>query len=231
MNTDTENNTADSLEASEWNALEQAFQLSGPVGVVLMVLLAVVIAILIVKVLQFLRCGVFFSSATRTSSRLVQQFSDGYGHEALNHRARNPAVSVVKYAINQLHRGTLHGEDLSQEVNRQLSGYARKIRTQHRTLELIGSLAPLLGLLGTVLGMIEAFRQMQMAGQNVDPSILSGGIWQALLTTAMGITVAIPAIAIHTWLESSAENHLSEIGSDLNRVMTVASLTRNSNES
>lgn len=64
-----------------------------------------------------------------------------------------------------------------------------------RLLEVIAATAPLVGLLGTVIGMIEAFQQLQAAGSQVDPSQLSGGIWQALLTTAAGLVVALPALA------------------------------------
>ncbi|MEP1599390.1 MAG: MotA/TolQ/ExbB proton channel family protein, partial [Hyphomonas sp.] len=56
---------------------------------------------------------------------------------------------------------------------------------------------------GTVLGMIQAFRAMETAGRNVDPSILSGGIWAALLTTAAGLIVAIPVVAIASWFDRS----------------------------
>ena len=55
------------------------------------------------------------------------------------------------------------------------------------TLKVIAMVAPLLGLLGTVFGMIDAFQQMEMAGNNINPSTLSGGIWEALLTTAVGL--------------------------------------------
>ena len=74
-----------------------------------------------------------------------------------------------------------------------------------RVLELIGTLAPLLGLLGTVLGMIEAFQSMESAGEQVDPSVLSGGIWLALLTTAVGLAVAIPTVAILNFFERRLE--------------------------
>lgn len=66
-------------------------------------------------------------------------------------------------------------------------------------------MSPLLGLLGTVLGMIVAFQQMEAAGAQVDPSTLSSGIWQALLTTAVGLGIAIPAIAVHNWMERKVE--------------------------
>ncbi|SCZ64713.1 outer membrane transport energization protein ExbB [Epibacterium ulvae] len=69
-------------------------------------------------------------------------------------------------------------------------------------LELIATIAPLLGLLGTVLGMIAAFQALQTAGSRADPALLAGGIWEALLTTAAGMAVAIPASAALTWFES-----------------------------
>ncbi|WP_207261460.1 MotA/TolQ/ExbB proton channel family protein [Desulfovibrio sp. Huiquan2017] len=58
--------------------------------------------------------------------------------------------------------------------------------------------APLMGLLGTVLGMINAFSRLSSSG-DVDITVLAGGIWQALLTTAAGLCIAIPAVLAHRW--------------------------------
>ena len=66
----------------------------------------------------------------------------------------------------------------------------------------MAQIAPLLGLFGTVLGMIDAFRALQSAGTAVDPTVLAGGIWVALLTTAAGLAVAMPTSLLLTWLES-----------------------------
>lgn len=71
-----------------------------------------------------------------------------------------------------------------------------------RALEAIAQTAPLLGLFGTVLGMIEAFRAVEAAGAQVDPSDLAGGIWVALATTAAGLAVALPVQLALTALES-----------------------------
>lgn len=71
-----------------------------------------------------------------------------------------------------------------------------------RLLELTVVIAPLLGLLGTVLGMIDAFRTLEEAGSRADPSLLAGGIWEALLTTAAGMAVAIPASIALSWVEA-----------------------------
>ena len=77
-----------------------------------------------------------------------------------------------------------------------------KLERGFRFLDSVAQLAPLLGLFGTVLGMIEAFQSLQDAGAQVDPSILAGGIWVALLTTAVGLVVAMPAAVVLAWFES-----------------------------
>lgn len=69
----------------------------------------------------------------------------------------------------------------------------------------MAQLAPLLGLFGTVLGMISAFQALQQAGAQVDPSILAGGIWVALLTTAVGLAVAMPTSVALSWFEVRME--------------------------
>lgn len=58
-----------------------------------------------------------------------------------------------------------------------------------------------MGLLGTVFGLIQAFQEIQAAGTRVEPSTLAGGIWQALLTTAAGLSAAIPVAIAYTWLQ------------------------------
>jgi len=64
---------------------------------------------------------------------------------------------------------------------------------------------PLLGLLGTVIGMIAAFAKLSEAGTRVDPSQLAGGIWQALITTVGGLIVAVPAMAAYYLIDSIIE--------------------------
>ena len=69
------------------------------------------------------------------------------------------------------------------------------------SLEIIAQVSPLIGLLGTVIGMIDSFNELELGGSLVDPSILAGGIWTALLTTAMGLIVAIPALISHYFFD------------------------------
>jgi biopolymer transport protein ExbB len=64
-------------------------------------------------------------------------------------------------------------------------------------LELTGKIAPMIGLLGTVIGMVEAFREVSAVKNLVDPSLLAGGIWEALITTVAGLFVGIPALVFY----------------------------------
>jgi len=88
-----------------------------------------------------------------------------------------------------------------------------------RALETVASVSPLLGLLGTVFGMIRAFMAIEVHGASVNATVLAGGIWEALLTTAAGLSVAIPCMLFHgafqgklEWVESQLETLAREIG-------------------
>lgn len=71
--------------------------------------------------------------------------------------------------------------------------------------------APLLGFLGTVLGMIQAFQRIESLGGNVDASVLAGGIWAALLTTAAGLTVAVPTYFAHNYIVGRVHSEILEM--------------------
>ncbi|WP_322867177.1 MotA/TolQ/ExbB proton channel family protein [Aquicoccus sp. G2-2] len=90
-----------------------------------------------------------------------------------------------------------------------------------RALELIATIAPLLGLLGTVLGMIAAFQTLQQSGNRADPAMLAGGIWEALLTTAAGMAVAIPASAALTWFEAVIERMRRDVEDAATRIFVA----------
>ena len=66
-------------------------------------------------------------------------------------------------------------------------------------LKLTAAVGPLLGLFGTVLGMVTVFSNLSIKTIS-DPSVLAGGIWQALLTTVMGLALAIPSLLAHYYL-------------------------------
>jgi biopolymer transport protein ExbB len=83
--------------------------------------------------------------------------------------------------------------------------YLHHLEAHLHILELIGRMAPMLGLLGTVMGMVAAFRQVASVERVVDPSILAGGIWEALITTVAGLIVGIPSLIAHHLFTSRIE--------------------------
>lgn len=95
----------------------------------------------------------------------------------------------------------------------------RRMETSLRGLATVAALAPLLGLLGTVIGMIRAFMAIERHGSAVSPALLAGGIWEALLTTAAGLTVAIPCLLFHNLFQGRIER----VEGELNRMATELS--------
>lgn len=85
-------------------------------------------------------------------------------------------------------------------------------------LHIIAQSAPLLGLLGTVTGMIQAFIRIQELGGQVNPSDLAGGIWQALITTAAGLMVAIPALIAYIAFTRLADRFASEVAAAVSQI-------------
>jgi biopolymer transport protein ExbB len=87
----------------------------------------------------------------------------------------------------------------------------REVEQFQRELATIAHVSPLIGLFGTVTGMIAAFQSLEQAGMQVSPSLLAGGIWEALLTTAFGLAIAIPTFAAHTYFDTRVDSLASQM--------------------
>ena len=92
---------------------------------------------------------------------------------------RNYHAQLIRHTLQLLETGTLSIEEVKYEAGRLACSFVAELDSDVRILEVVASLAPLLGLFGTVLGMIDAFQTMEAAGARVNPSVLSGGIWKA----------------------------------------------------
>lgn len=209
-------------------ALDQALELiqaGGPVVVILLVFSVVALAIFIMKMIQF-------QSARLWSRGFVEpaltQARNGRLAEALAglRGLRSPVAEVMAVAIDGF-RHRIAEDRIREEVARIGSARLEELRSYLRVIEVIATLSPLLGLFGTVLGMIDAFRQMEAAGSNVNPAILSGGIWVALLTTAVGLAVAIPAVAMLNWLERTVERAAHTMDDAVTRLFTMPQVASN----
>ncbi|MDO5643209.1 MAG: MotA/TolQ/ExbB proton channel family protein [Paracoccus sp. (in: a-proteobacteria)] len=148
--------------------------------------------------------GVWGGSHAR---RALALWSQGHRAEALAEvKGRTSArARVAQAAIGTSLDPAIDAKTAREETARIARQTLYRSREGLRALELIATIAPLLGLLGTVLGMIDAFQVLQSSGNRADPSDLAGGIWVALLTTAAGMAVAIPAGVALSWFESVSD--------------------------
>jgi biopolymer transport protein ExbB len=190
----------------------------GPVMWILAGMSVVALTIVLIKLWQF-------AALRNGSSDLIETALDdwqaGRRQEAIGRltEGRNPLAQIVQTAM----LGRLHDNDpaaLREEIERRGARLLGSFRSHLRGLEVIASLSPLLGLLGTVIGMIDAFRALEAAGSQVDPSVLSGGIWVALLTTAAGLSIAIPTVVALNWLERLLEGVTQRLEDQVTRVFT-----------
>jgi biopolymer transport protein ExbB len=113
-------------------------------------------------------------------------------------RIRSPLARVAEvYLVHEGSSAALRQEIVAKEASYQLTLLEKRLHW----LSVIGSLAPMLGLLGTVWGLVEAFHQIELLGGQVQPADLAAGIWKALLTTVFGLVVALPSLAVYHFLE------------------------------
>jgi biopolymer transport protein ExbB len=85
-------------------------------------------------------------------------------------------------------------------------------------LSVIGHIAPLLGLLGTITGLIKAFQAIERLGGQVDVGILSGGIWEAMLTTTFGLSLAIPAFLMFSFFSNLVDTRTAQMSQLVSRL-------------
>nr|WP_245635028.1 MotA/TolQ/ExbB proton channel family protein [Marinobacterium profundum] len=207
------------LPASFLDQLQQFLNVGGPVVWILLGFSVIALSIVLLKIWQFTLLRPESSPRLEYSLGLWRASRTDEALEGL--KGQGPIYELVALAMVGLQNG---GDTplLRDELERVASLRLNQLRAFLRPLEVIAMLSPLLGLLGTVLGMIGAFQQMEAAGNQVDPSVLSGGIWQALLTTAVGIAVAIPVTLAHSWLERKTERVAALMSDSVTRVFTSA---------
>lgn len=120
---------------------------------------------------------------------------------ALSHKHPNPVPRIAEHYLRNLKKDSLRNEVLKREGSVALE----KIETRLRPLAALTHIAPLLGLLGTVTGLVTAFHQIEILGGQVQPGDLAAGIWEALITTVFGLVIAIPCMAAYHGFESAAD--------------------------
>lgn len=184
--------------------MEEILALLNKGGVVMYILMALsvyALAIILIKIYQFRRSHIYDTSFV---DPLIEETRINGPQAALVKVAQipGPHARVMEAAIGSLMRSNLTKEDKQAEISRVGSNEMKHLESHMKGLEMVANISPLLGLLGTVMGMVNAFSRLEEAGARVDPSLLAGGIWEALLTTVAGLAVGIPALAAHYVIDS-----------------------------
>lgn len=125
-----------------------------------------------------------------------------------------PITRILQHGLERLGRPI--GE-IQEAVESAGKHEAFELEKRTDLLASIAGIAPMLGFFGTVTGMIDAFQEIQRLQGNVNPSVLAGGIWEALLTTAAGLVVGIMAIFFYNYLLS----RIKRLVNDLERSATA----------
>lgn len=180
---------------------------AGPIGWAVIVLSVIAIALIIEHFLSIQRDQLIPPDLVAEVDRLLQE--EQYD-EALELCEMEPSVftNVVAAGIAKVGMGV---DEIEKSIRDTLENERVRLENKISWLNLIGNIAPMMGLLGTVVGMITAFQKIETT-RNPSPSQLAGGIYQALVTTAEGLIVGIPVLAAYFFFRNRLNHLLSETG-------------------
>ena len=192
----------------------------GPVMFILLGFSIFAFAIIFIKLIQF------FAAALSRTGKLEKILEKLNGRNAKKllveiQKIKNPMARILEVVILTKNDRRFDKESREAEISRIISIEIRNLENYLGGLEVVASISPLLGLFGTVLGMIKAFLNLEKAGSQIDPALLAGGIWEALLTTAFGLAIAIPALAAYHLFENKISNTRDKINDAVVRTNTL----------
>lgn len=187
-----------------------------PILILLGLMSALSLALILAKLIQL--APVTGGQAAREAA--IQSFLAADVAAAMRLAPRAPADRVLLVAMEALTLG-LPAPAVEAEAMRAGNEEIAAMSSWLRLLDLISMVAPLLGLLGTVLGMIKSFQDLSAAQGSANASVLAGGIWEALITTAAGLLVAIPAAVAASLLAGRVETAALRIESATGRLVAL----------
>jgi biopolymer transport protein ExbB len=185
------------------------FLAKGGVLMVPIIFISIVSVALLIERLWYYhraRCDVRGLYAQIVALIAEQRFEDAI--ELCGRYGRAVVAGALKCVLQNRQRPT---EDIEKLVSVFGTREIQKLSHYVRFLGILGNITPLIGLLGTVVGMVKTFMSVAELSGHVNPSILAGGIWEALLTTAAGLMVAIPTIIIYHHFESTIDTFAFQI--------------------
>lgn len=201
------------IEARETDMIE-LMERMGPLGVPLLVCSVVSLAVIIERLFVYARFSYPHRPAVEGFLDAVAQAHWSRLDDALVHM-EGPFAEGARLLLGNRHQPRGLREDMAAIW---LAQWRRRQVANLRLLHLIAVLSPLLGLLGTVIGMIVAFRDIAAWDRPVNPAVVADGLWQAMLTTALGLSVALPALVAAHLFRIWAGRRTDRLVSDLDRL-------------
>jgi len=136
-------------------------------------------------------------------------------------RSQSPLGAILATGIGNHHRGR---EQMKQSIEEASGQVIHELERYLSTLGTVAAVSPLIGLLGTVIGMIKVFSAIQLEGVG-NAAVLAGGISEALITTAAGLTVAIPSLFFYRFFQRRVDELVMEMEQDALKLVEVLSAT------
>ncbi len=185
----------------------QLFLKGGPLMWPLLLCSVISIAITLERFYHFYRAR---TKVPNIFARVKKLLQEGKADEALKlcQGVSGPVPHILAIGIHIRNRSLDEKEKLIAKAG---SRIIRQFDKNLNGLSIIGNIAPLIGLLGTVTGMIKAFMKIQELGGRVDASVLAGGIWEALITTAFGLSIAIPTFVAYHYFDGRVDSVRSQL--------------------
>lgn len=205
------------VENAQWTLREQ-IEKGGNVGYIIIGFAAVALLVAIIKSLQFLRTRRLDTTQFHDVLVALENEDKKQAEELVQQRSA-AAKPLLRSVINHHNAGK---EVLEERILGQLEFAKRRLESALPILAITAATAPLLGLLGTVVGMIKTFALINVYGSG-EAKAFSAGISEALVTTEFGLIVAIPALIIHGVLQRAAKRRLGEL-EDLSADILIAVL-------
>lgn len=131
---------------------------------------------------------------------------------------KSPVANIIRKGLKKYKLGHERVKESIENAGRQ---EITKLEKGLSILASVAGIAPLLGFLGTVTGMIQAFMTIESLQGSANPSDLAGGIWEALVTTAFGLIVGIPALAFYNYFLSAVKKLVGDMEAVANDVVDI----------
>lgn len=197
-------------------SLIEIFNAAGPVRWPLLACSLVAVAIIIERAINLRRSKILIPAIVERITGLVE---GGRRDRALQVCRDNPGIytHVVMAGLEQAPKGEAAAKEAVEDAGRYES---TRLSRNLGALGTVVGISPLLGLLGTVLGMIEVFRVIADVGAG-HANQLSNGISQALVSTAMGLSLAIPSLVAYNYFQGKVESIIADLESETLRVLRV----------